>query len=309
MGFWITNTGELMKKSTLFGLFILSDTIAIALFAFALIQNPESGDLLSNPIFFVALGLFIVVPTVLVIIYSQNPAAGDAELLRTGEPAYATVLDVWDIHPGSTRGKAQVGLKLQVNPANETSYETKTTALVASLDPPPYRAGMVLKVRYHPRHPKRVVIDDGGASGAPETAAAVEPDIVKIKLPQEFENLIGQQNQPEAFKNTTSFQINANDMGNLPPALQKLIQNALVDADHNGIPDVIEKGGMNSGNVQVVDLSGRLGGKADPQARIAKLEKLRAAGLINQEMFDLLKSKIEKGAASDPGSGNDAGRQ
>jgi hypothetical protein len=304
-----------MKKSTLFALFILSDMIAMGLFGFALMQDQESGDLFSNPIVFVALGLFIVVPTVLVILYSQNAStAGDAELLRTGIPAYATVLDVWEIRQGTAQGKAQVGLRLQVNPANETSYETNTTAEVASLNPPPYRAGMVLKVRYHPRHPKRVVIDYGGTSAAP-TADFVAPHSVnttfttnvKVQLPQGIEGLKGLQGLQETPTSPNSFQLSSNDIANLPPALQTLIHNALVDADHNGIPDVMEKGGMNSGNVQVVDLSGRLGGGADPQARIAKLDKLRSAGLINEEMFEMLKSKIEQGAASAPGSDSDAG--
>jgi hypothetical protein len=301
-----------MKKGKLIGLFFLSDLVAVGLFGFGLTQQQENGDLFSNPILLAAMGLFILTPIVLLIVYSLSSHASDAELLRSGILAYATVLDVRDLRSGMKDSPAQVALKLQVNPPNAAFYEASANAPISGLNPTQYFAGMTIKVRYDPRHPKRVVVDDGSAS---QGAAAVAGESIKnspafstqanIPFSQITESRGGQLNLLDLFSNQTSIQVNSPEIGNLPPAIQKVIQAALVDADHNGIPDVAEKGGMNSSNVQVIDLSERLGSVSNPQARIEKLEKLRAAGIISQEQFDMLRNLIDKGTQKGAGNEHD----
>jgi hypothetical protein len=298
-----------MKKGTLVGLFVLSDVIAVALFAFALFQQGEEGNLFSNPLVLTALGLFILVPIVLLVIYSQSSSGSNADLLRTGLPAQATVLAVQEMRPGSKDRPGWVKLKVQVNPPNDSFYEATTTAVVSALNPISYYPGMSLRVCYDPKHPRRVIVDAGSASSMPGTftgdpgnSSSTFSTQVSIHLPDGSPDQGGQPRLQDIFTGQPSIQVNLPGMANLPPAIQKMIQTALVDADHNGIPDIAEKDGLSSANVQLIDLSGRSGRPVDPQERIEKLEKLRAAGIISQEQFDLLRNLIEKKAQGGSGS-------
>ena len=79
------------------------------------------------------------------------------------------------------------------------------------------------------------------------------------------------------------------------PQIQKLVLSTMVDEDHNGIPDILEKGGaLNTGNMQVINLRGADGQPADLPTRIAKLEHLRASGLLNDSQFEMLRGMLEK---------------
>jgi hypothetical protein len=155
-----------------------------------------------------------------------------------------------------------------------------------------------------------VVIDDGRSTAVAEPVT-VDPSSVFTTLGTNV-NISPdmQQRLQGAFTDHTSLQINSPEMANFPPAIQNIIQAALVDADHNGTPDIMEKGEMTSSTVQVIDLSGRQGHVSDPQARIEKLDKMRASGLISQEQFNMLRTMIEKGCRKVHGwgSSNDEGR-
>jgi hypothetical protein len=282
-----------MNKKTLFMLIAIFDIAAIGVFAFAIFRQNGDGGIFSSPLAIAALVLFAAGPILAVILSRLSPASTDG-LLQTGLPANATVLEVWDIRWGTKNGMAQVGLKLRINPPSDSSYETKTTAAVSPLNPAPYREGMVVRVRYNPSNPKQVVIDDGSSVAAPAPAAistTVNTGVktsVHIQFPQG--NLTPEQQQliQNAAANQQAIQITSQSIENLSPALQKLIQSALVDADHNGIPDIMERRDA-QGNLQVINLS-----SASLQDRIEKLDKLRDSGLITQEQLDMIRNRMEK---------------
>jgi hypothetical protein len=274
-----------MNKNALIGMIVIADLLAGVVFIFALARQNGDGDPFSNPLIYVALALFIITPLILVVFFRQNSSGSDARLLQTGQPALATVLEVWNIRLGTKNGLAQVGLKLRVAPPSDSAYETKTTATVSPLQPGQYRAGMILHVRYDPRNPKRVVVDDGSAA-APAAPVAPQPATYQVSGPVVV-------NSPSAF---TLDSIQADLAAfNVSPQIQKLVLSALVDEDHNGIPDILEKGGtVNTGNVQVINLRGSDGQPADLQTRIAKLEHLRVSGLLNDNQFEILRGMLEK---------------
>jgi hypothetical protein len=298
----------MMKRSTILAVSIASDIFAVAVFVIAFRQNEETGDLFSSPLFYVALGLFIIVPTILVFLATRSGGSSSADLMRTGMPAYATILEMWEGRPDQA-GARQVSLKLQVNPANSSdSYETK---LIIPVTASPYHTGMVLKVHFDPKNRKRVALDEVG--NAPGTDASPATGLMAAGSPAHYQtsfstqanvDLPGESESSQNLQNLsgklTSYTLDSTDLSKLPPAIQNLVQAALVDADHNGIPDVMEKGGLNANNIQVMNLSGRPVTPEEMQARIARLQKLSDAGIINQETFDLLRRKLEEKANSGP---------
>jgi hypothetical protein len=296
-----------MNKGAMIRVFIIGDLAVIVFFIIGIMQVRGNGDLFSNPIVYFALGLFILVPLVVLLArFRQGDGASNIDLLRTGTSAYATVIEVGDMRSLTNGGKARVGLKLQINPPDGTYFEARTTAIVSSPTSNPYYTGMMVKVRYDPKNPKRVVIDDGSAGAAPAVADAAPSQAsyqtqVNVTFPQGSDVSNELKNLQDTFKSGAPAQVNPADLANLPPYMQKILQTVLADADHNGIPDIMEKGGMNPNNVQVINLGGVSGRTTDPRARIEKLEKLRAAGMISQEQFDMLKNLIEKTAQQGPG--------
>jgi|WetSurMetagenome_2_1015567.scaffolds.fasta_scaffold136618_2 hypothetical protein len=255
----------------------------------------------STLIIFLALGFFLLVLLVIVVAISLRPKHSDAELLRTGELAYATVMDVSKPAQSTKNGMMQVGLKLQVNPPTGEFYETRTTAAVSPVNPAAYYSGMTVRVRYDPKHPKQVVIDDGQQGPSQSTPAPLSdaPMVFKTTFKTKTTFNFPQDGSP-GIDLSHVVQGNSSDLSKLPPAIQQLVQAALVDADHNGIPDIMEKGDMTTSNVQVVNLSGR---PVDIKASIEKLEKLRAGGIINQEQFDLMRAALEKKSQQQSESG------
>ena len=301
-----------MNKKNLIVMMAMFDVVAVGIFSFAVTQQNGDGSVFSNPLIYVALALFILGPILLVIFSLLGSASSNADLLTNGLPANATILDVWDIRFGTKDGKAQVGLKLRINPPNDSSYETKTTAFVSPLNPQPYLFGMVLKVRVDPRNPKRVAIDDGSA--VPAASSPMAPmtspgtttfttssgTTVNFQFPQgsavtpEQQQLI-----QDAMTHQVPVQFNNVPLGNMPPVVQKMVQSIFADADHNGIPDIMEQPGMEGTGVQVINLRGLSGKSADPQAKIEKLAQLRDAGMLTPEVFETLKAKIL--TSTDPG--------
>ena len=290
-----------MNKVTLIGLFLLSDLFAMGLFFFGVLQSRGDGDFFSNPLMLAALALFFLGPLAIVVFYLLNRPVADEVLLRTGQSTYANVLETWEIHSGSGSVSA-VGLKLQVNPPDAPSYETKLTQPVSVQNPRSYRAGMVLKVRYDPKHPKRVVVEESSfvtaypaaASELPQAPAGMpeppSPYPQVQRAPQVLKTPESQPGLSNVFTSTTTYQVTSDEMGNLPPVLRSLVQAALVDADHDGVPDVLEKIGENNPNLQVVNFRGNV----DPQKKLDQLHKLLEAGLINQQQYEMLRGMLEK---------------
>ena len=301
-----------MNKKSLIMLMAVFDVAALGVFAFAITQQNGDGSVFSNPLIYVALALFILGPILLVVFSMLGSGSNNADLLQSGLSANATILDVWDIRFGTKDGKAQVGLKLRINPPSDSSYETKTTASVSPLNPQPYRSGMVLKVRVDPRNRMRVAIDDGSA--VPAAASPVAPmatpgtttfttttgTTINFQIPQGSALTPEQQQQiQDAMTHQAPIQINTTSTENLPPLVQKMVQSIFADADHNGIPDIMEQPGMEDTGVKVINLNGLVGRTGDPQAKIEKLQKLRDMGMLTPEVFETLKAKIL--SSTDPG--------
>ncbi|PWT87530.1 MAG: hypothetical protein C5B54_12230 [Acidobacteria bacterium] len=80
------------------------------------------------------------------------------ELQKTGQPAEATVVQIWDT--GMTvNNDPVIGLLLEVHPTNGEAYQTKTKALVSRVHIPQFQPGAVLPVRVDPKDPNRVSVD------------------------------------------------------------------------------------------------------------------------------------------------------
>ena len=80
------------------------------------------------------------------------------ELQKAGEPADATILQVWDT--GMTLGHDPVvGLLLQVNPREGTPFQARTKCLISRLDTSQFQPGNVVPVRFDPKDHTRVSVD------------------------------------------------------------------------------------------------------------------------------------------------------
>ena len=90
------------------------------------------------------------------------------ELQKTGVPAQATVLSIFDTGE-SINGYNIVRLAVEVRPAEGQPYQATVGRLVIScLQAFQYQPGKIIAVRYDPRDKSRVAVD----LGAPPAAAA-----------------------------------------------------------------------------------------------------------------------------------------
>lgn len=77
------------------------------------------------------------------------------ELQAKGEPAEATVLEIWDT--GMTVNENPVvGFLLEVRPSEAPAYQVKTKALISRLDIPRIQPGLIVPVVYDPKDHARV---------------------------------------------------------------------------------------------------------------------------------------------------------
>jgi len=80
------------------------------------------------------------------------------ELQKTGEPADARILSVWDT--GMTvDDDPVVGFLLEVFPEGQPAYQAKTKLPVSRLDIPRIQPGAIVPVRIDPNDHRRVALD------------------------------------------------------------------------------------------------------------------------------------------------------
>ncbi len=80
------------------------------------------------------------------------------QLQRTGQPAKATFLRIWDT--GTTiNNDPVVWLELEVHPEKAAAFQAKTKCLISRLDVPKFQPGCTIPVRYDPADHARVGID------------------------------------------------------------------------------------------------------------------------------------------------------
>jgi hypothetical protein len=84
---------------------------------------------------------------------SQNNA-----MLVSGEPAQATVLQLWDTGV-SLNDNPQVGLLLEVCSQNRPAYQVQTKSFISRLKVSQVQTGAVVAVKIDPTDPAKVALD------------------------------------------------------------------------------------------------------------------------------------------------------
>jgi len=80
------------------------------------------------------------------------------ELQKTGEPAEATILQIWDT--GMTvNDDPVIRFLLEVHPAGKPAYQAETKIRISRIAISRFQPGAVVPVRIDPRHPKHVALD------------------------------------------------------------------------------------------------------------------------------------------------------
>jgi hypothetical protein len=79
-------------------------------------------------------------------------------LLTSGEPAQATVLQLWDTGV-SLNDNPQVGLLLEVRPHNRPAYQVQTKSFISRLNVSQVQTGAVVAVKVDPTNPAKVALD------------------------------------------------------------------------------------------------------------------------------------------------------
>jgi hypothetical protein len=79
-------------------------------------------------------------------------------LLMNGEPAQATVLQLWDTGV-SLNDNPQVGLLLEVHPQNRSTYQVQTKSFISRLKVSQVQTGAVVAVKVDPTDPAKVALD------------------------------------------------------------------------------------------------------------------------------------------------------
>lgn len=110
-----------------------------------------------------------------------HPMIRSGKLLKTGVPAEATILKVWDTGV-TVNNSPQVGLLLEVRPVGRSPYQVEIKQLVSRLQVSYYQPGQVLTVKYDPNEPKNVAIESVGASASytPQQISSAEEMLRKI---------------------------------------------------------------------------------------------------------------------------------
>jgi hypothetical protein len=80
------------------------------------------------------------------------------ELQKTGEPAAATILQIWDT--GMTvNDDPVIRFLLEVHPPGKPDYQAETKIRISRIAISRFQPGAVTPVRIDPRHPKHVALD------------------------------------------------------------------------------------------------------------------------------------------------------
>ena len=79
-------------------------------------------------------------------------------LLASGEPAQATVLQLWDTGV-SLNDNPQVGLLLEVHPHDRPAYQVQIKSFISRLKVAQVQTGAVVAVKVDPTNPAKVALD------------------------------------------------------------------------------------------------------------------------------------------------------
>ncbi len=110
----------------------------------------------------VVLPIVIIVPVLIIVgLLVMRLVRGSAQnraVLAHGESAPATIVKIWETGT-SLNDQPQVGIQLQVQPANHPAFQAQTSMFISFLQASQLQPGMLVNVRYDPQDPSKVAIE------------------------------------------------------------------------------------------------------------------------------------------------------
>ncbi len=124
-------------------------------------MNELMGGVFASVGLSIALTLVITIATLVFVFVIFRRVFGNIkqnnQLLMSGEPAQATVIQLWDTGV-MLNNNPQVGMLLEVRPANRPAYQLETKQFVSYLRLPQVQPGAVVNVRLDPSDPAKVAL-------------------------------------------------------------------------------------------------------------------------------------------------------
>ena len=115
---------------------------------------PDLGGLIALPI---VITVVVLVVVFVVVGRMMRGSAQNRKLLQTGEPAQATILQLRETGLRINE-QPQIGLQLEVRPANRPAYQTEAKMIISYLQAAQFQPGTLLDVRIDPADPSKVAI-------------------------------------------------------------------------------------------------------------------------------------------------------
>ena len=97
-------------------------------------------------------------------------------VLAHGESAPAVILKSWQSGTVMNDINPQIGLLLEVRPANRPAFQAETKMFISMMQIPQFQPGAVLQVKYDPNDTSKVAVDAiGGSLDAAPAAESADP--------------------------------------------------------------------------------------------------------------------------------------
>jgi hypothetical protein len=128
-------------------------------------------------------------------------------VLSHGVSAPAVIQKVWETGTVMNETNPQIGILLEVRPANKPAYQAETKMFISMLQVPQFQPGAVVQVKYDPQNPAKVAVDAVGGSlnAAPEALSADPAQVAGVQAM--LEQMKTMQNDLEARGIPASAQI------------------------------------------------------------------------------------------------------
>lgn len=119
-----------------------------------------------------------------------GPLFRNAKILKTGLPAQATILRIWDT--GVTiNDNPQLGLDLELSAEGRPNWTAKSKLVVSRLEVHQYKAGMTLHARFNPENPQEVAVSADYASPPPASEEELTQKLTEIQAFNQELNTFG----------------------------------------------------------------------------------------------------------------------
>ena len=98
------------------------------------------------------------------------------QVLAHGESAPAVIQKVWQTGTVMNETNPQIGMQLEVRPANRPVFQAEAKMFISMLQIPQFQPGSVVQVKYDPQNPTKVAVDEvGGTLDATPAAQSADP--------------------------------------------------------------------------------------------------------------------------------------